>query len=719
MPTAPKILLSRCCRYWLAIAMCCIGINGHGQTRAPGDVKYTPEAVTSGKTYALVVGISHYKNVPSIPMLSYAHQDALDFATLLEHSGTCLKENIALLRDDSATAANVFKSVQRFVRDAKEGDRVIIYFAGHGDIDNILSSGFLLTYGCVNGVYDGGDAISLQRLQEYINKLGENKVNVLMITDACRSGTFAGGKETMNTIKAMGKVVKILSCAPSELSEERYYKTYGVGHGVFTRYLLEGLTGFADLNHDNIVTLMELQRYLQDSVSAATEGRQTPVLDGNNPKVPLIGVNESMKNAMTLLLEGKVGRDIAFAEPTIHRAVNEPKTYSPAEEALAAKFYDRIREHNLAGPKADNAFELLDKVDAATVGGNFLQDLKWELAAMLEDDAQTWLNKYLKADHFYSSMRKANICQQVIDELGMTLKLLGKENPRYNEIKAKQLFFKAYNINLQEHGWEFAKGLKFLEKADSVMPDMAYILNVMGIMQAWGSPSNPKAAMEHFKKASKLAPKWIYPPVNIAWLYIDLNDFKEADKYLQIAEAIDSLGDDVWLVYGDLYSKQKMYDKAEQSYRKAITISAQNIDAYYGLGNLFADIKDFNKAELNYKKALEIDSNKIYVYAKLGNLYRDNKLMDKALECYNHGLKVDSLYPDIYDGLAGYHTLKKEYERAKEYYLKAISIDAYNSGILHHMADLCTVMGDAQQAAVWLARAKKAEAGDTDGVKGE
>jgi hypothetical protein len=45
---------------------------------------------------------------------------------------------------------------------------------------------------------------------------------------------------------------------------------------VFTYYLLQGLQGKADANHDGVVTAGEIFSYLRQSVPQATGGKQNP-----------------------------------------------------------------------------------------------------------------------------------------------------------------------------------------------------------------------------------------------------------------------------------------------------------------------------------------------------------------------------------------------------------------------------------------------------------
>ena len=68
-----------------------------------------------------------------------------------------------------------------------------------------------------------------------------------------------------------------MSSNPGEVSlEDRR-----LHHGVFTYFLLRGMEGAADLNHNRIVTIQEIFQYVYYKVSNYTGGVQTPVLTGD------------------------------------------------------------------------------------------------------------------------------------------------------------------------------------------------------------------------------------------------------------------------------------------------------------------------------------------------------------------------------------------------------------------------------------------------------
>ena len=62
----------------------------------------------------------------------------------------------------------------------------------------------------------------------------------------------------------------------SDISESSFEDARWDGHGVFTYFLLRGLKGEADKNHDGVVTAGELFAYLERAVPEATNGKQNP-----------------------------------------------------------------------------------------------------------------------------------------------------------------------------------------------------------------------------------------------------------------------------------------------------------------------------------------------------------------------------------------------------------------------------------------------------------
>lgn len=244
-------------------------------------------------TRALVVGISDYQD-PNIPDLQFAHKDAELFAEYLtsDDGGQIPKKNITLLTNSNATISQIAMALNNVLLKSQKGDEVIIYFAGHGDVENnsVTQSGFLLCWDAPSKIYLAGGAFSLHFLNEVMLKLDKKNVKVLLIADTSHAGKLSGNLvngtklTTANLIKPVANETRIISCQPGEYSIEG--TQWGGGHGAFTYYLVKGLKGAADMDNDKNINLLEIDLYLEDILTKeVAPQKQRPITSGNRSTV--------------------------------------------------------------------------------------------------------------------------------------------------------------------------------------------------------------------------------------------------------------------------------------------------------------------------------------------------------------------------------------------------------------------------------------------------
>jgi len=239
----------------------------------------------SGKLYAVVIGISHYGHSGGVNDLRYADKDAESFLEFLKSKagGHIADEDVMVLLNEQATTVNVRKALFTFLTNAQPQDTVAIYIAGHGaqDPHDPRNLYLLTTDSDPNDM--GGTAFPMWQLQDVFSRILKAK-RVITIADTCHSYGFSGertGDEGNNLINQYiahyaGSGQRAVITA-SDISEPSFEDAkWGGGHGVFTYYLLKGLEGEADANHDGTVTAGELFAYLQRTVPGATGSKQHP-----------------------------------------------------------------------------------------------------------------------------------------------------------------------------------------------------------------------------------------------------------------------------------------------------------------------------------------------------------------------------------------------------------------------------------------------------------
>lgn len=184
---------------------------------------------------ALIIGIDKYPNSP----LYGCENDAASVASILEKNGDGSPNfDVRLITSDNTPDPGVTSEViQTALGELFSGDAetVLFYFAGHGLIDPITNSGFIVSQ-------DGKKAswgISLADLLDMANKASPRIKSTVIILDSCNSG-YAGEAAGLSSsqISAIGNGVTILTACHREQTAAE-----DNGQGVFTGILLDGLSG--------------------------------------------------------------------------------------------------------------------------------------------------------------------------------------------------------------------------------------------------------------------------------------------------------------------------------------------------------------------------------------------------------------------------------------------------------------------------------------------
>ena len=251
----------------------------------------TPPEKRAGKLFAVVIGISHYIKTEGgggINDLQFADRDAQSMLDFLKSpaGGNLADSDSLLLLNDQATTEQVRHALFTFLTKPQEQDTVVIYIAGHGAPDPLDPRNLYLLTADAKPDDMGGTAFPMWQLQDVFERVLKAK-RVITFADTCHSYGFSGGRAGANQRRANNLVNQYLQryaakgqravITASDFSESSFEDAkWGDGHGVFTYYLVRGLKGEADRNHDGVVTAGEIFAYLEESVRQATDGKQNP-----------------------------------------------------------------------------------------------------------------------------------------------------------------------------------------------------------------------------------------------------------------------------------------------------------------------------------------------------------------------------------------------------------------------------------------------------------
>jgi tetratricopeptide (TPR) repeat protein len=227
-----------------------------------------------GKSFAIVIGINHYEKWPG---LEFAAADAKAIKDALQKTGF---DDITLIMDKEATQRRILSELfHNLPKKVGRNDRVLFYFAGHGQTETLSGGGkkgYIIPVDAETGSYTS-TAISMEQIRSLSSRIAAK--HILYVMDCCYSGlglnrsagVWPGISDYLRKVSAMRVVQIITAGGQGEQVQEKE------GHGLFTSYFLKAIEGQADIDKDNVVTGTELGAYLRPTVSNASRQAQTPL----------------------------------------------------------------------------------------------------------------------------------------------------------------------------------------------------------------------------------------------------------------------------------------------------------------------------------------------------------------------------------------------------------------------------------------------------------
>ena len=709
-------------KYWITLIALCISVIVFAQERPTSDKSTAgspaiglPEA---GKgvapvanlqsvirnpqsTRAVVIGISDYQD-PNIPDLRFADKDAEAFANFLRSpaGGSLDEDHLKLLTNSAATLGQFAATLDWLLEVSKEGDLVILYFSGHGDVEKktITQPGYLLCWDAPSHIYLGGGALALPMFQDVVTTLSaQNKAKVVVITDACRAGKLAGSSvggtqiTGANLARQYANEIKILSCQPDEYSIEG--EQWGGGRGAFSYNLVDALYGMADANNDLSVTLKEVGRYLEDRVSAEVAPvPQNPKVIGN-PAEQLATVDA---NLLADLRSGRINQQLLLS-PVETRGIeddvlagvdsNMRELYRLFEKALEEKV---LLIPNAGDPASACAEAYFQRLMAEPKIARLHSTITRNYAAALQDDAQQTLNRWLQTNQDVALAADNNTQRlpiKVFTEkvrsyprcLERAAELLGKGHYMYAALKARQYFFEGYllaNSDRNPNKELGKRALALFRQSLDWQPEQPHIYWQIGKVYGYNF-LQPDSAEYYTQRAIQLYPAWLSPYTSIVFLFSQkFKLFDRAKPYLEQALQLDSNSTDVLLKWGLYLNYQREFDEAEKIFKKAIQLDPEYSTLYNNLGKNYNEAGRYAEAEQVLKKALQLDSTYVQAYFNLGRNYLRTRRYAEAEQQFKKAIEVDSNYVYTYEDLAIVYDKTRRYTEAEQQLKKAIQLDS-------------------------------------------
>ena len=637
--------------------------------KEPAKTPSEPAAVQIPRSYAVVIGIASYPNLPPKNQLRFPERDAEAMYSILisPEGGNFHAENVHRLIGAKATQANIRNEFEQWLPAVtKDDDRVLIYFAGHGFLDT-EGRAYLAPYN-IDPQNIAGTGYPMDALGAAVGGKIRGRSKIL-ITDSCHSGALRP-EDTQSLNHSLIDLNKSLFSLTASRDREQSFESeqWGGGHGIFTYYVVRGLEGEADQNNDGLVTADELQDYVYRNVREVTGSRQNPtaVQGSFDPNMLLAYVPSRAKpNAPveskygTFVVEANMDNVEVFLDGKSQGVVNKDKplqlkglTPGPHTVQGVNKGYEPD------GPREETVYP----GQTTTVTIKLLIPRRRNRAAVDELDhgieayKKGYEQNYRKAvEHFQKALDLDPTYSQAALYLGRAY------NALYDEQNAEKYFSKAIEIDpdyLEAHA-SYGSMLLDIMSVDKAIREFNIVLrrepdNVLAltnIAQAYRMKGMYPEAIESARKAAKLAPEYAEPHL---WLGDSLrmsNQYEAAhaeyETYLRLSNFQSGVGGQLhYYLLGSLIGMGKKKRATQQDIWK----DQRNL-AYFGMCDSERRLKRFDRAIEDCQKALTYDPSDPFTHYALGQAFANQgaqtgsyEMLAAAVQHFRQMLQID---PDL------------------------------------------------------------------------
>ena len=514
-----------------------------------------PEQVTVPRGFGLIIGVGKYANLGPDLHLQYSEADAESIHDVLisKEGGNFAPEDVRKFVGRDATLENIRRAIEEWLPSvAKENDRVVIFFAGHGFLDE-KGRGYFAPYD-VDMDRLAQTAYPMDQFGRIVSSAIKAKWKVLF-ADACHSGAIT--PEMIERVNAtVASSSRDLLALTASRKRESSFEDKELGHGVFSWFLVQGLKGYADRDQDGRVTADELIDYVRFNVREHTTKRgaqQTPIENQDFDPELILAFNpsrlkegersgrdgtlvvESNRDGVEFLLDGASRGVLSKGKPmTIPGVPPGPHTVQGVKQG----FYPDGPREILVYPGRETTVRLR------------IQFAKVEKKASLQ--------QFEEARKLYEKGREQD-CRKAVEILKKVL----ADSP------------------------DFSQAALYLGRTYQVLYDT-------------------EAALEMHKRAIDIDPDYVEARLSYSAMLLDLQNTDEAIRQARQVLARQPDNSMALSHLAHAYRLAEAFDLSEQHARQAIEKDKSNSQAHLWLAEALRYARRFDEAKANYLRFLQL-----------------------------------------------------------------------------------------------------------------
>ena len=224
---------------------------------------------------------------------------------------------------------------------------------------------------------------------------------------------------------------------------------------------------------------------------------------------------------------------------------------------------------------------------------------------------------------------------------------------------------------------------------------------------------------EAFNKASDILQKFSKNEkliVTMGCLYKEKNDYKNAQKYFDLALKLYPNSIEARLNKGAVLSEIGFFDDSIQVYKEILKIDPTSYNAYGNLGCSYTSIGSYEEAIECFRNGLRISPNNAVIFTNMGYAFQQAKNLQEAHRCYFRAIEINPTYLPAFINHGILYLKTGDYENSLICFKKALNIDKNSIEAMLNYASLLSDIGEFTEAKYYINKALKIKPNKTTAI---
>ena len=162
--------------------------------------------------------------------------------------------------------------------------------------------------------------------------------------------------------------------------------------------------------------------------------------------------------------------------------------------------------------------------------------------------------------------------------------------------------------------------------------------------------------------------------LELAVFYQNRKMFEEAEEMFKRAIEINPKNEWIYIRFAETYQFTETFEEAEEMFKRAIEINPESYNAYLGLARYYSTIGSYKQEEM-LKKSIKLTPNNTYTYHSqpfymLGDYYFKNGNLKGSIDMFKKAIEIYPGNVDAYDYLLNCYKNNKNISEGEEFFKK-------------------------------------------------